>query len=77
MSSILVRDLDAKIVGRLKAIAKTHGRSLQGEVKAILTEAISFLSVEEAALVAAGWRKKLKGRQFSDSASLIREDRDR
>ena len=77
MSSILVRNLDDKIVGRLKAIAKHHGRSLQGEVKAILTDAISFLSMEEAASVVAGWRKKLKGRQFSDSANLIREDRDR
>jgi len=77
MSSILVRDLDDNIVGKLKTIAKNHGRSLQGEVKAILTDAISFLSMEEAASVVAGWRKKLKGRQFSDSANLIREDRDR
>ncbi len=77
MHSILVRNLDDKVVGRLKAIAKDHGRSLQGEVKAILTETVSFLTMEEAASVAAGWRKKLKGRQFSDSANLIREDRDR
>ena len=77
MSNILVRDLDDKIIGRLKAIAKNHGRSLQGEVKAILTDAISFLSMKEAASVVAGWRKKLKGRQFSDSTDLIREDRDR
>ena len=77
MSSILVRNLDDKIVGRLKTIAKDHGRSLQGEVKAILTEATSFLTMEEAASVAAGWRKQLKGRQFSDSANLIREDRGR
>ena len=77
MPSILVRDLDNKIVGRLKAIAKDHGRSLQGEVKAILTEAISFLSMKEAAAVSAGWHKKMKGRQFSDSINLIREDRER
>ena len=43
MPSILVRELDDKIVDRLKAIAKHHGRSLQGEVKAILTETVSFL----------------------------------
>jgi len=77
MPSILVRNLNDKLVGRLKAIAKHHGRSLQGEVKAILTEATSFFTMDEAASVAAGWRKKLKGRQFSDSANLIREDRDR
>ena len=76
MPSILVRDLDDKIVGRLKAIAKHHGRSLQGEVKAILTETESFLKIE-AASVAAGWRKSLKNRQLSDSAELIRKDRER
>lgn len=76
MPSILVRDLDDKIVGRLKAIAKHHGRSFQGEVKAILTETVSFLKIE-AASVAAGWRKSLKNRQLSDSAELIRKDRER
>ena len=76
MASILVRNLDEKIVGRLKAIAKDHGRSLQGEVKAILTETVSLLTMEAAA-VSAGWRKSLKGRHMIDSAGLIREDRDR
>ncbi len=76
MSNILVRDLDDRIIGRLKAIAKHHGRSLQGEVKAILTETVSFLTTEAAA-VSARWHKILKGRQLGDSASLIREDRDR
>ncbi len=76
MSDILVRDLDVRIVGRLKAIAKRHGRSLQGEVKAILTEAASFL-VAEAASASARWHNKLSGRKLNDSSSLIREDRDR
>jgi len=77
MSSLLVRNLDDKIVGRLKLIAKNHGRSLQGEVKAILTDVASFFTMEEAASVSASWRDKLKGRKFSDSAVLIREDRER
>jgi antitoxin FitA len=76
MPSILVRDLDDKIVGRLKAIAKHHGRSLQGEVKAILTETVSFLTMEAAA-VSAVWRKKLKGRRIEDSSDMIRKDRER
>ena len=76
MPSILVRDLDDKIVGRLKAVAKHHGRSLQGEVKAILMETVSFLKIE-AAGVAAYWRKNLKDRQLSDSAEIIRKDRER
>lgn len=76
MSSILVRDLDNEVIGRLKTIAKQHGRSLQGEVKAILTESVSFLA-NEAADISAGWRHNLKGRQFSDSTEHIREDRKR
>lgn len=76
MSNILVRDLDERVVGRLKAIAKHHGRSLQGEVKAILTETVAFLA-SEAVSVSANWRKNLKGRKLSDSAALIREDRER
>lgn len=76
MSSILVRDLDAKIVNRLKTIAKRHGRSLQGEIKAILSEAVSFL-VAEAASVSAQWHKSFSGRDLSDSSVLIREDRNR
>jgi antitoxin FitA len=76
MPSILVRNLDNHVVGRLKAIARNHGRSLQGEVKAILTETVSFLS-NEAVAVAADWRKSLKKRKFSDSSVDVREDRDR
>ena len=76
MSSILVRDLDARVVNRLKAIARRHGRSLQREVKVILAEAASFFSAG-AVEAAEKWRKNLAGRKFSDSSVLLREDRDR
>ena len=76
MAQILVRDLEAGILGRLKARAKQHGRSLQGEVKLILIEAID-LSLREATTVSTQWQKRLAGRTFSDSAALIREDRRR
>ena len=76
MSNILVRDLDAKVVGRLKVVAKRHGRPLQGEVKAILTESVPYLH-SEAAAISAKWHKSFGGKRSSDSAELIREDRDR
>ncbi|MEI8012532.1 MAG: hypothetical protein WCI27_08680 [Candidatus Omnitrophota bacterium] len=76
MPSILVRDLNEEVVGRLKTSAKHHGRSLQGEVKSILTETVSFLTTE-AAMVSADWRKSLKGRKLSNGTDLIREDRNR
>lgn len=76
MASILVRDLDKGIVNRIKTMAKNHGRSLQGEVKAILTDSVSFLS-SEAIDVSAKWHQVFKGKKLSDSADLIREDRTR
>lgn len=76
MPHILVRDVDADIVERLKSRAKQHGRSLQGEVKAILEEATP-MTMSEARAVSEKWQKYFKGRKFSDSAKLIREDRER
>ncbi|HSW44109.1 MAG TPA: hypothetical protein VLM89_00890 [Phycisphaerae bacterium] len=75
MADILIRNLDPKTVQRLKARAKLHRRSLQGEAKLILERAAGS-SIEEALAAAEQIRKGL-GRKFSDSASLIREDRER
>lgn len=76
MPNLLVRDLDLETLDRLKQRAKRHRRSLQGEAKAILQEAATY-SVAEARAVLERWRKHFKGRRFSDSARLIREDRER
>jgi plasmid stability protein len=78
MAQVLVRNLQDKVVARLKKRAKTRGRSLQAEVKTILEEAAKEESLDfwkEAERI----RERLKrsGRKFSDSAELIREDRDR
>jgi plasmid stability protein len=77
MAQVLVRQLDDKIVDRLKKRAKEHGRSLQSEVKTILEDAVpdydgAWKRIERL-------RKRLgrSGRKLSDSAALIREDRDR
>ena len=75
MAQVLVRQLDDKVVDRLKKRAKEHGRSLQSEVKTILEEAVP--DYEAAWKRIEGFRKRLKksGRRFADSAVLIREDR--
>ena len=77
MAQMLVRDLDPEVVERLKERARVHGRSLQKEVKAILEEAAATLSLSEAGEVAESWQKRLAGREYSDSAELVREDRER
>ncbi len=76
MAHLLVRDLDQGTIDRLKARAKRHRRSLQGEVKLILEETATR-SVMDAQAIAEQVRARLAGRGFSDSAELIREDRDR
>ncbi len=76
MTQLLIRDLEGETVLRLKARARRHGRSLQGEVKAIL-EAAAGYSPEEAQAVSEAWHTRLAGWKFSDSADLIHEDRER
>jgi predicted HicB family RNase H-like nuclease len=44
MPQLLVRDLDPETVERLKLRARRHGRSLQGEVEAILEAAATFFT---------------------------------
>lgn len=41
MAAISVRDLDADVAGRLKVRAARHGRSMEAEVRAILTAAVA------------------------------------
>jgi plasmid stability protein len=76
MGSILVRGLDQKTIERLKERARLNGRSLQHEVKALLERAAATLTMREARRLSERWRHRLGGRSISDSASLIREDRD-
>ena len=76
MSQLLVRGLTPETVERLKRQARLNRRSLQGEVKTILEEAVAY-SGKEALAVALEWRKRLPGRRYGDSARLVREDRNR
>ena len=77
MAQVLVRQLNDKLVERLKKRAKEHGRSLQSEVKIILEEAVP--DYEDAWKRIAKLKKTLEraDRTFSDSTPLIREERDR
>ena len=76
MGSILVAGLDQKTIERLKERARVNGRSLEQEIKTILERATETLTMNEARQLAERWRRRLRGQPFSDSAGLIREDRD-
>jgi len=75
MSQMVVRNLSPQVVERLKARARRHSRSLEAEVRVILESAAQY-DMAEFAAIAARWRERLAGRAQTDSAELIREDRD-
>jgi antitoxin FitA len=75
MADVLIRDLDEKVLKRLKATAQANGRSLQAEIHDALSKA-STRSLVETRRLSARWLKRLRG-PHSDSVALIREDRDR
>lgn len=76
MAQLLVRDLDAAVVARLKERAKQNHRSLQGEVRAILEEAAAQATRAEALAIVDKWQSYWGDRKFSDSAEIIRKMRD-
>jgi antitoxin FitA len=75
MANLLVRNLDDDVLRELKAAAKAHGRSLQAEIHEVLRSASARRRAETRRL-SARWLKRLRGSTQSDSAALIRQDRD-
>lgn len=76
MANILIRDLDDQVLARLKAAARTHGRSLQGELHDALQRA-SASSLAETRRLSARWFKKLHRSSHSDSTRLVRTSREK
>ena len=75
MANVLVRNLDEDVLKQLKAAAAAHGRSLQAEIHDVLRHA-SARRLAETRRLSARWLKRLRGTEQTDSAALIREDRD-
>jgi hypothetical protein len=73
LGSILVGGFDQKRIERLEERARLNGRSLQ---QALLERAAETLTMREARRLSERWTHRFRGRSFSDSARLIREDRD-
>jgi plasmid stability protein len=77
MAQLLVWDLDDAAVARLKERARRNRRSLQAEAKAVLEAAAPLYTRDETLEVLRAWQERFRGEPMSDSAELIREDRDR
>ncbi len=78
MANVLIRNIPEEVVNELKQRAKYHNRPLQQELRNILVET-ARRPYEDIAQRAAEIKLKLagKGRSFTDSAELLREDRAR
>lgn len=76
MAKVLIRNLDERIVGRLKKRALRNDRSLQAELQTIIERA-AWSDVIEARRLAARIRRNLSDRKHSDSTALVAEDRRR
>lgn len=80
MAQVLVRDLDPQVIETLKKRAERNRRSLQGELRVILEDAARTafpMSVEEFLARVKVIRERTAGRIQTDSAELVREDRER
>ncbi len=75
MPDVLVRDLDPEVLSRLRLAAKSHGRSLQGEIHDVLQRA-SVHSLAETRKLSRRWLRELEGAAQSDSTKLIRKARE-
>lgn len=78
MAELVLTDINEITLLRLQGRASRHGRSPVEEAKSILSEALEGKGSDAWASVDAIYQRLAEsGRVFSDSADLLREDRDR
>jgi plasmid stability protein len=78
MATVTIRDLDDRIVKKLKARAKANKRSLQAELRELLTNVVKDSDQRRRFLARADRIAAMTPDvPQTDSALLVREDRDR
>jgi plasmid stability protein len=77
MANTLVRDLDDAVYERLKARAAGNNRSLEAELREILTGASAQVDIATALVEAEAMRRRLEGRPHGDSGAILSEERRR
>ena len=79
----IITDLEPEVIEKLKVRASSQGRTLEAEIKAIVLAAVEPAPVTkkrtlaESRQIFEAARQRYAGREFSDSAELLREDRQR
>ena len=76
MKAISIRNVPDHIYEGLQAMARINHRSLQEQVKLIFEQEVKLANRSFLAS-AAKWRKRLDGRELSDTVRTVRKDRER
>jgi plasmid stability protein len=78
MADVTIHDIDPELLERLEKRASAFGRSVEQEILAIVKHDLpKHRSIETMRRAARESHERFKGRVFSDSTDLIREDRER
>jgi plasmid stability protein len=76
MAQVIIRNLEEEVVQRLKERARRRGHSLESELREVLAAA-ARQDMADFRARAAAIRARYRGTTQTDSAALLREDRDR
>ena len=76
MAQVLVRNLDDDVLAALRRKAELHGHSLEQELRLVLTAAAQLTGEDRLAFVRRVRALTPTGVRQTDSAELIRQDRD-
>ena len=79
-AQLSVRNLNPAVISKLKSRAKKHGRSLESEIRMILAAVIAQdenPNHDDALAQLRALQKEFEGKQFTDSTTLLRQDRER
>ena len=76
MGTVTIRNLDDEVIERAKQRARAHNRSLEAELRTILTRELKPLSPEEFFRLADEIPERTRERPQIDSGILQREGRD-
>jgi plasmid stability protein len=77
MAQVLIRNIDDKVAEKLRVLASQNGRSLEAELRSILSDVAAEKSQEKNRVeIALEIQRMFEGRAFSDSAQMVREDRE-
>jgi len=76
LKAISIRNVPDNVYTTLQELARENHRSLQEQIKWILEQQVRLVEGSPVA-TALNWRKRLKGRKWTDTVEMVRKDRAR